>query len=409
VRKLFKPAVRTGFMHVNEEGAPLPTLENFLVILDSLDATVRYNCISKDVEVLIPGDSYSLDNRQNATLARVLSECEKARFNTRHVLTYLLQVADQNLYNPVAQWIASEEWDGTSRINDLLATIETSVDPALKRMVMMKWLVTAVAVTVSPEPIAPQGMLVLQGDQNKGKTRWLSSLAPKDLVLVGHTLDMQSKDSILIAMSHWLVELGEIDATFKKSEISALKSHITQSVDKLRRPYAVATSTYPRRTVYFGSVNDAQFLHDQTGNRRFWVLPVTGVNHEHGLNMQQVWAEVYAIWRSGTVNHYLSDDELKVLNASNEKFVVDDPVHDLVSSMLDWSSDPKDWNWLTSAEILRLIGYKDGSPLLTTKAALAVRKLNGERVKRTHGSNRYAVPQPQSARQDFDVGDSMLD
>lgn len=409
VRKLFKRVVNRGFVHVNDEGAPLPTLENFLIILDELDATVRYNCISKDIEILIPGETYSLDNRQNAMLAKVLSECERARFNTKHVLNYLLQVADQNMYNPVAQWISSIEWDGVSRVDELLATIETPVKPEFKRMVMLKWLVTAVAVAMSPEPIAPQGMLVLQGQQNKGKTRWLTSLAPKELVLVGHTLDLQSKDSILIAMSHWLVELGEIDATFKKSEISALKSHITQTVDKLRRPYAVATSSYPRRTVYFGSVNDAQFLHDQTGNRRFWVLPVTAVNHQHNVDMQQLWAEVYHIWQSGQVTHYFNPDELDQLNANNEHFVADDPVVDLVATTFDWESNPASWTYMTSAEVLKKLGLKDASTVLATKAANAIRRLNGGRMKRSHGANKYAIPPSSEAREDFAGQDTLLD
>jgi putative DNA primase/helicase len=72
---------------------------------------------------------------------------------------------------------------------------------------------------------------------------------------------------VMSAVSHWVVELGELDSTFKKSDVSVLKAFITRRQDKLRRPYARRDSVFPRRTVFAGTVNDYQFLHDNTGNR----------------------------------------------------------------------------------------------------------------------------------------------
>jgi putative DNA primase/helicase len=46
-------------------------------------------------------------------------------------------------------------------------------------------------------------------------------------------------------------------------------------VDKLRLPYARTDSEFQRRTVFAASVNPEEFLQDETGNLRWWVLPVT--------------------------------------------------------------------------------------------------------------------------------------
>jgi putative DNA primase/helicase len=73
--------------------------------------------------------------------------------------------------------------------------------------------------------------------------------------LEGQTLNPAEKDSVLTAVSHWIVELGELDATFKKADIAQLKAFVTKTSDKVRRPYALKDSSFPRRTVFAGTVN----------------------------------------------------------------------------------------------------------------------------------------------------------
>lgn len=362
VRAWLQPKLYSGFVHVDDSGNPLCTVENLEILLNRLGIVVRYNVIRKNTEILIPGQSFSKANMTNAALAHILSECTQARMNTHHVLNYILRIADANQYNPVAQWISSREWDGVDRLAAWYGTLVSASETELKETLMLKWGITAIAAAFSPNGIAPQGMLVLQGEQSIGKTRWLESLVPKDLgvVLVGHTLDLKNKDSILAGISHWLTELGEIDATFRKSDISTLKAHITQQRDVIRRPYAISESLYPRQTVYFGSVNDDQFLYDTTGNRRFWTIKVLQVERDHKLDMQQVWAQLHALWVAGET-HYLNDKELNMLNKSNEEFQVIDPIHERLLTAFDWHlvSDHDQWDWMSVTEVLISIGIKD--------------------------------------------------
>jgi hypothetical protein len=96
-----------GFIHLNDDGHPLCTLENFRALVEKLQWTIRYNVIKKAIEILIPGESFTRDNRDNAALACMLSECEKVRMPTKHIAQYLIRVADENQYNPVATWVLS--------------------------------------------------------------------------------------------------------------------------------------------------------------------------------------------------------------------------------------------------------------------------------------------------------------
>ena len=153
----------------------------------------------------------------------------------------------------------------------------------------------------------------------------------------GATLNPSDKDSVKQAVSHWIVELGEIESTFKKSDIDQLKAFVTKKSDELRLPYDRASTTYQRRTAFYASVNAREFLTDTSGNRRFWVVPVVGINAQHGINMQQLWAEVKEVLYP-TVSWYLSAEEREMLQDSNEYYRTQSSVEDLILEHVHFKS-----------------------------------------------------------------------
>ena len=387
--------VSGGFVNLNDDGYPLCTLPNFYVLMDKLNYSVRYNVIKKAIELLIPNTAFTRDNRDNAAISHVLSECEIVRMSTKHVSQFLITLADKNQYNPVATWIDSSVWDGVSRLDDFYATVKVPAGgEKMKRKLMRKWLIQAAAAAFSPDGIAGQGILTFVGPQNIGKTTWFQRLCPAslDAILTGHTLDMRSKDSIFIALSYWIVELGELDATFSKSEISALKSFTTQAMDKLRRPYAATESNFGRRTVFGGTVNESQYLNDPTGNRRFWSIEVDGFDLDSGVDMQQLWAEVKTIWVGGE-NWALNREEMAELNVHNEEFTVADPVEERLAAAFSWSEFGLGNDlWVTATDALMKIGVRDPSKGQTIAAGRALKKLNGGQRKKTNGRVVFLVP-----------------
>ena len=109
----------------------------------------------------------------------------------------------------------------------------------------------------APAGVATQGVLTFSGAQGIGKTTWIMRLMPRklDVILTGHTLDTKNKDSVYLALSNLICELGELDATMRKSDIAALKAFVTQQEDKLRRPYMAKESEFVRRTSFCATVN----------------------------------------------------------------------------------------------------------------------------------------------------------
>lgn len=384
---------------VNDRMKPLSTIDNVAEIAHRLGINIRYNVIAKEEEILIPGEAFSIDNKANASFAWLTSWCARFRMPTANLGDYVTYISDQNLYNPVAEWIMSKPWDGISRLQDVYSTITSTTADDLKSVLMYRWMMSAIAAAFMPEGVSAAGVLVLQGDQYLGKTKWFKSLVPDHLGVVkdGMLLRPDDKDSVKQICSFWLVELGELDATFRRSDIAALKSFITAKSDVLRRAYARKESHFARRTVFFGSVNPKQFLHDPTGNRRYWTIECLEIDHSHRIDMQQVWAELYEdfkAWQAngGNAPWYLTPDEMLDLNKQNEEFTVLDPIEERIQSRLAWDAVDGHWNWKTATEVLMSIGIDKPTAADTTKAAQCIRKLNGSQHKRSGGRNLLRVP-----------------
>jgi len=388
-----------------EKGVPLAHIANLNEICRRLGVVVRYNVISKEEEVLIPRQSFSLDNEGNASLAWLESECSLFKMPTSKLSGFVTYLADQNQHNPVANWVVSKPWDGHDHLAALLNTVtikdaDITAAVLLKDTLITKWMISAIAGAFSPKGVSASGVLVFQGDQYVGKTKWFKSLVPEDLNLIkdGVILKPDDRDSVKQAVSFWLVELGELDSTFRKSDIAALKAFLTTDKDVLRRAYARKESQYARRTVFFGSVNPKEFLHDPTGNRRYWTIEVAHLNHSHNIDMQQVWAQVYELWKAGT-EHHLTHDEMNQLNNHNEDFTASDPVEESIQTGFDWRVKEAFWGWKTATDALKSLGYERPTKADVNSAAAVIRKLNGNRGKRNDSGKLLFLPPLSISRQ----------
>jgi putative DNA primase/helicase len=384
---------------VTDKGKPLSTIGNLAEITRRLGVIVRYNVISKDEEILIPGLGFSMDNRQNAAVAWITSEAAKFRMPTGNIGDYVTYLAERNQWNPVASWITSKAWDGHDRLSELIATVHATGETTsenvrtMKRAFLTRWMLSAVAGAFRPHGVSAHGVLVFQGDQYLGKTKWFKSLVPEELAVLqdGVILRPEDRDSVKQCVSNWLVELGELDATFRKSDIAALKAFLTRDKDVFRRAYARKESEFARRTIFFASVNPKEFLHDPTGNRRYWTIECEALDHSHTIDMQQCWAQVYALYCQGE-GWFLTADEMEALNSHNKDFEVIDPIEELIRNRLLWGSDEWDWEWRSATEILTSLGRDTCTQSEATRAAHVIRACNGKRSRKANGVRQLLTP-----------------
>lgn len=382
-----------GYPHMSDKGQPLNTVENLDYLLGQYGISAKYNQVRKQVEVSLPGRCYTVDNRANCGLAELASMCARNRMPQSMLQDYVKLLADRNVFNPVCDWIASMPWDGVSRMQDLFNTVQVPSGAELMRdRLIYRWMLSAVAAIFSPRGFESHGVLVFTGSQGQGKTKWIKRLVPDDMdvVLAGLTLDPSNKDSVTTAVSHWLVELGELDATFRKSDIARLKSFVTQSMDKLRRPYDRIESEYQRRTVFFASVNESKYLVDDTGNRRWWTVQTTAVDYEHQVNVQQVWAEILVHFHRGE-RYWLTREEQDQLQAVNEEHEATDPIEEQVLRAFAWD-DPRRVDDMTATEVLLAIGFDKPNKSQATHASKVLRKITGTEARKTAKGRFFAMP-----------------
>lgn len=376
-------------------------IENTAALLDAYGIEAKYNLMSHTLELKIPGFVPDPERAENATVSMFKSLVQRNELSSENSMGHLRVLARS--YHPVRDWILSKPWDGKNRLSEFMDTIRLVDDDKthLSQMLVQKWLVGAVR-AVMPDvpgerPFTPQGVLTFQGQQGIGKTEWFKSLAPAGCgwICTGRVLDPHNRDSVQQITSFWISELGELDATFKKTEVVAMKAFITQEKDVYRSAFAEREESIPRRTMLGASVNPEQFLADETGNRRWWVVAVKSLDWGHKVDMQQLWAQVAVMVERGA-SWWLSFDEINTLGDSNKDYEVVDP---LVAEL--WET----WRLARVAEAgkwprVKLADVWDGLPLRTGKPmdvrqsrllAEALRKMDAQNPGRSSGMPTYRV------------------
>ena len=245
---------------------------------------------------------------------------------------YISVIAGMNEYNPVLELLSAEKWDEVDRLPELFRIIGISEKDSLSRSLVEKWMRQAVALQfngMNGEVFAGEGVLTFTGEQFAGKTRFcelltqLTRIPLKDRQFFngGADLDPQNKDSLIENTDRWIVELGELDATFNKADIARLKSFITRRDDTYRSPYDRKATTMFRRTSYFATVNRSDFLVDETGNRRWWVIEIEKpIDCEalEKMDVLQLWRQIYYyVRRDGNQSFRLTREEFDELNIRN--------------------------------------------------------------------------------------------
>lgn len=371
-----------------DKGKALATIENLMTLLTSHSIICQYNVISKRIEISIPGEGFSEDNEDSAALARILSRLRESKIPSDGYCEYLAYIGEKNAYNPALEWIKNAPWDGKDHIADLCSTI-TAEHEESKNLFLRRWLITAAAMAALYD-VDAAGCLVLQGSQGIGKTWWIRKLAPTDtrLIRTGATINPRDRDSLSQLIRYWIAELGEIGSTFKRADIDSLKAFITDSRDILRRPFGRADQVYPRRTALIASVNERIYLHDETGNRRFWTIACKSVDSYHNVDMQQVWAQALALLDSGET-WQMSAEEKKWVHFINNSHLQIDPITEMVMAKYEWGQNYFCEEWKTATQIAKELELKIITQRETRSIASLIRKLNSNDATRERISDGY--------------------
>jgi putative DNA primase/helicase len=305
-------------------------------------------------------------------ISRLREHLERAldlRF-TREMLTdAIMQVAHEDEFHPVAEYLEGLRWDRVERIAQLPVCLGAE-DTPLNRAMLRKFLIAAAARILLPG-CKVDSILVLVGPQGARKSWFLSILGGDHFC--DTPVQIGDKDGLLALHAAWIHEWAELDTYRRARDQQAVKAFLTSKTDTFRAPYERAPRQYPRRCVIAATTNDEQFLSDATGNRRYWVLKVGSLIDVEAVqaDRDQIWAEAVAAFKAGERWHLdaAEEDDLRSVQVEHE---VSDPWEPTVRQVCAARTE------ITVPEILSALDFPVGQQ---TKAhemrVAAILKRNG--------------------------------
>lgn len=350
--------------------------ETFLHALIRHNLKIRYNYLNDALEYNIDckvnlkskdiagGNSY-WTFLKDVDIDVLRFEVFKGAFDKTTLISKLKYIAPN--YNALTAFIqeiqTTELEDEKDYIKELADTVTSVTDNSLKVMLIKKWLVGLIAEILNPSKCQNDNILVFQGAQGIGKSRWSYKLMPDkyDSLLLNKNINPKDKDDRLELTRKVIIFMDEMDTVINsKASVESLKSITSQRKIEDRQAYAHVTDRLPKIDSFIGCINNVEFLRDTTGNRRFFVIETTALDHEHSIDMMKVYAYAYKLYSEG-YRHYLNDEERQLVEENNKRFEVQTDEENLIhkwlvpcnTSFMDLTEIKKELNRLHGEAVIK--------------------------------------------------------
>lgn len=317
------------------------TYSNFAVLVKFYKLDLGFDVITKNITLFGELD-------QNIGIVEIKDLLARNNLPINRASEYYYKYAMEHKYNSFLRMIESSKWDGVDRLESFYATIRVKSEyEELKRIYVLTWLKQLIYTSCfsslkKGSKNISRYLLVLQSQQEGGKSTWVKNLMPYELenryVAVGATLKTDDDQHTLGIIKKLIVELGEIEKSFKHSDINAFKAFFGRTVDTMKVKWVTYPVDFERTTSFIASTNDYYFLKDDTGTTRFMVLPLDNeyrtedglaifCNGRHGIDMLQLYRQVFE--SEDWVNFELSVENKEIQKKINEEFTLKDTFEDL--------------------------------------------------------------------------------
>ena len=171
--------------------------------------------------------------------------------------------------NDPRDWLKTLNWDSIPRIHQAFtlgfgAPATPYVESASKNF----WI--GLCARLIKPGCQLDNMVVLEGKQGVGKTRALRIIGGPWYAEAHESVT--NKDFFMGLSGKFLIEIAELDS-FTRAEVTRIKQVVSCPSDRFRAPYGRQAQDHPRQCIFVGTTNEAGYLRDPTGARRFWPIP----------------------------------------------------------------------------------------------------------------------------------------
>ena len=334
----------------NKKKAVLQTIENCLIVLRNdatLQGAIRQNILTDRQDIVKDvgwvRSSTTITDTDYQYIMHYL-EHHYSLSVEKKIQAAVKIIANENQFHPIRDYLSALRWDGEERLPYVLSKYLGADQRPYTTEVLKVFMLGAVSRIFQPG-IKFDYMLCLAGGQGAGKSTFFRFLALKDEWFTDDLKHIDKDDVYLQMRGHWIIEMSEMLATANAKSIEEIKSFISRMKETYRTPYDKFPKDRLRQCVFGGTTNTLSFLPlDRTGNRRFLPVPLHREKAEIHLladkpasraYIEQLWAEVMEIYRSGNFTLDLSPEMEAEAERLRREFMPEDPKAGMIQAFLD--------------------------------------------------------------------------
>lgn len=304
------------------------------MLRQQLGDRLRYNIFTHNVEI----DGRPVEDLEHYYLQLADQAVKASKELASDSLVY---IARENQFDPVRAYLddVADRVEPASIDHIASKYLRPSDQPGSMYDEMLRCTLIAAVRRIYEPGAKHDAATVLMGAQGCGKSTFWRNLGGP--FFSDALRDVSSKDDLMVLHRCWLMEWAELDHITGKRHAGQVKAFLSQQTDTFRVPYGKTTEDFPRRSIIVGSTNrESGFLVDDTGNRRFWVIPVTVPQmievDELLIQRDAIWAGAVAAYKAGDRN-FLSNDAAKQVESENATYLVESP---WLAPIREWLNRP---------------------------------------------------------------------
>ena len=289
-------------------------------------------------------DEFIMENRRDNTY-RLLHDVDyiklRSRLEDKHgflplsdklVRDAVHYMAKEHQIDSARAWLDQQKWDGVARVTTFLEAY-LGVKSSKYSRAVSDYIWTALAGRVISPGLKVDMVPILQGPQGIMKSSAIEAMAPSVNEFVEISFHESDADLARKMRGKLVGEIPELKG-LRSREVEHIKAFITRRQEEWVPKYQEHKTKYPRRTVFFGTTNDSEFLMDTTGNRRWLPFRVSSDIDMESLerDCDQLWAEGAEIFKAEGLRY---KDAERLSFDEHEQFMIRDTWIDVIADWLE--------------------------------------------------------------------------
>jgi predicted P-loop ATPase len=222
--------------------------------------------------------------------------------------------ARDHAFHPVRDYLNGLRWDGKPRLATWLHNHLGAEQNEYTEQIGTMFLIGMVARVLQPG-CKLDYMPILEGGQGTTRSTVCAILAGE--YFSDHLPPIKGKECSQHLRGKWLIEVAELRA-HSGASADEFKEFLTRQVERYRPPWAKKEVHEPRQCAFIGTTNKDVYLHDETGNRRFWPVKAGEIDLDAlRRDRDQQFAEAVNLYRGGV--HWWPDADFEQHHIADEQ------------------------------------------------------------------------------------------